>query len=80
MVPYALGQSVEFIKGEGPILSNFNLEKFLDNNKISFTKKLQPIYKAIEITRKKLDKKKSLISFIGAPWTLLIYMLGAKEK
>ena len=26
MVPYALGQSVEFIKGEGPILSNFNLK------------------------------------------------------
>ena len=38
-------------------------------------KKLQPVYKAIEITRKKLDKKKSLISFVGAPWTLLIYML-----
>ena len=38
-----------------------------------------PVYKAIEITRKKLDKKKSLISFVGAPWTLLIYMLGAKR-
>ena len=80
MVPYALGQSVEFIKGEGPILSNFNLKYFFDNNKISFTEKLQPIYKAIELTRKKLDKNKSLISFIGAPWTLLIYMLGAKKN
>jgi uroporphyrinogen decarboxylase len=80
MVPYALGQTVEFIKGQGPILSNFNLEKFLDNDKISFTKKLQPIYKAIEITKKKLDKRKSLISFAGAPWTLLIYMLGAKKN
>ena len=80
MVPYALGQSVEFIKGEGPILSNFNLKIFLDNNKISFTEKLHPVYKAIEITRKKLNKNKSLISFIGAPWTLLIYMLGAKKN
>ena len=35
MVPFALGQTVEFIKGQGPILSNFNLEKFLDNDKIS---------------------------------------------
>ena len=78
MVPYALGQTVEFIKNHGPILSNFNLEKFLSNDKILFTQNLHPVYKAIEITRKKLNKKKSLISFIGAPWTLLVYMLGAK--
>ena len=80
MVPYALGQKVEFVKNQGPILDNFNLEKFLDNDKISFTQKLHPIYKAIEITRKKLDKKKSLLGFVGAPWTLLIYMLGAKSN
>jgi len=78
MVPFALGQKVEFEKNKGPILSNFNLNLFLDNDKISFSQKLHPVYRAIEITRKKLDKKKSLISFVGAPWTLLIYMLGAK--
>jgi uroporphyrinogen decarboxylase len=80
MVPFALGQKVEFIKNKGPILSNFNLKTFLNNDKITFTQKLHPIYKAIEITRKKLNKNKSLISFIGAPWTLLIYMLGAKQS
>ena len=80
MVPYALGQKVEFVKGEGPILSNFNLKLFLNNDKITFSEKLHPVYKAIEITRKKLDKKKSLISFVGAPWTLLIYILGVKNK
>ena len=78
MVPYALGQKVKFIKEHGPQLSTFNLNQFLSNDKISFSQKLHPIYKAIEITRKKLDKKKSLIGFVGAPWTLLIYMLGAK--
>jgi uroporphyrinogen decarboxylase len=80
LVPYALGQDVKFVKDKGPILSEFNLKIFLNNNKISFTQKLNPIYKAIELTRKNLDKKKSLIAFIGAPWTLLIYMLGAKEN
>ena len=67
MVPFALGQKVEFKKNEGPILSNFNLEQFLNNDKISFSQKLHQVYKAIEITRKKLNKEKSLISFVGAP-------------
>ena len=78
MVPYALGQEVKFKKEQGPELSSFNLDVFLNNDKISFSQKLHPVYKAIEITRKKLDKKKSLIGFVGAPWTLLIYMLNAK--
>ena len=80
MVPYALNQKVDFIENKGPILEEFNSKKFLSNNKISFTQKINPVYKAIEKTRKKLDKNKSLIGFIGAPWTLLIYMLGAKES
>ena len=78
LVPYALGQNVNFIKDKGPKLENFNLNKFINNDKIKFTQKLHPVYKAIEKTRKSLNKKKSLIAFIGAPWTLLVYMLGAK--
>ena len=78
MVPYALNQKVEFIKNDGPKLEKFNIKIFLDNNETTFTEKLNPIYKAIEITKKKLNKDKSLISFIGAPWTLLVYMIGAK--
>jgi uroporphyrinogen decarboxylase len=80
LVPYALGQEVNFTKGQGPILSNFELKKFLSNDKINFKKKLHPIYQAIKKTRERLDKEKSLISFVGAPWTLLIYMMGLKES
>ena len=79
MVPYALGQDVKFTKGYGPKLSDFNLNEFLKSEKNDFSDKLSPIYKAIDITRKKLTKTKSLISFIGAPWTLIIYMLNVKE-
>ena len=78
IVPYALGQKVEFIKDMGPKLEEFNFNFFKENNKKSFTKKLQPVYEAISKTRNKLDKEKSLIAFIGAPWTLLIYMLNLK--
>ena len=77
-VPYALGQKVNFVKDMGPKLNQFNFETFKDNDKNSFTQKLEPVYEAIRITRDKLNKEKSLIAFIGAPWTLLVYMLGMK--
>ena len=79
LVPYALGQEVNFVKNEGPNLTKFNLKNFLNNSKEKFTDKLLPIYKAIGKTKKKLNKDKTLISFIGAPWTLLVYMLNLKE-
>jgi len=80
MIPYGLGQKVKFEKDRGPILSSFNLDIFLNNNQKEFTKKLFPIYNAIRETRKNLNKSKSLISFVGAPWTLAIYMLGLKKN
>jgi len=80
MVPYGLGQEIKFEKNNGPILSEFNLNTFLNNDKNIFTKKLNPVYEAIKKTRNNLDKKKSLISFIGAPWTLAVYMLGLKKN
>jgi len=79
MVPYGMGQKITFIKNKGPILSEFNLNNFLKNEISNFNKKLNPIYTAIKKTRKKLDKNKSLISFVGAPWTLIIYMLNLKS-
>ena len=80
MVPYALGQNVEFTKNQGPKLSELDLKILLNMNEKKFNNKLNAVYKSISITRKKLDKEKSLISFIGAPWTLMIYMLNLSKK
>ncbi len=80
LVPYALGQEVKFIKDQGPKLSEFNIEIFLSQNEVEFSQKLNPIYKAIELTRKNLEKEKTLIAFIGAPWTLIVYMLNLKKN
>ena len=78
MVPFGLGQTVTFEKDKGPHLSLFNLENFLNNDPQKFFFKLNPVYEAIKITRNKLQKNKSLISFIGAPWTLIVYMFDLK--
>ena len=80
MVPYGLGQDVKFEKNKGPTLSNFNLDVFLNNDKKKFSLKLNEVYTAINKTRKHLDKTKSLIAFVGAPWTLAVYMLGLKKN
>ena len=79
MTPFALGQEVRFVKDHGPKLDKIDFEKVLDVNEIEFTKKLDQVYNSINITRKKLDSDKSLIGFVGAPWTLLVYMLNLKK-
>ena len=78
MIPYALGQKVEFKKGVGPILGDINLDTIVNTDPVDFVKSLLPIYKGIEEVKKKI-KSKSLIGFVGAPWTLLLYMLNKKS-
>ena len=75
MIPYGLGQQVEFKKGIGPILGDINLDKIVKTDPIDFVQKLLPVYKGIEKVKKNL-KNKPLIGFVGAPWTLLLYMLN----
>ena len=59
MVPFALGQEVEFVKNMGPRLGELDLKLLTNDNKNCFIKKLQPVYEAIHITRKKLNKSYS---------------------
>ena len=75
MIPYGLGQQVEFKKGIGPILGNINLDEIIKTDSINFVKKLLPVYKGIEKVKSNL-KEKNLIGFVGAPWTLLLYMIN----
>ena len=80
MLPYGLGQKVEFKKNFGPMLGEVNLNNFLTISEKSFSSKLSPIYKSINITSKnKLINKKDLIGFVGAPWTILVYILNKES-
>tara|TARA_Y100000590_G_scaffold357084_1_gene411731 strand:+ start:19 stop:1029 length:1011 start_codon:yes stop_codon:yes gene_type:complete len=78
MIPYGLGQKVEFIKGTGPILGEIDIDKIINTEPEDFTKKLAPVYEGIEKVKSNL-KNKNLIGFVGAPWTLLLYMLNRQS-
>ena len=80
LVPFALGQSVKFKKDFGPLLGEIDFNKMSKTNEIQFIDKLKPVYNAIKKTKNKEElKNKDLIGFVGAPWTILIYMLNQKS-
>ena len=77
MLPYGLDQKVNFKKNFGPELGPIDLDKISNKKEIDFLKKLFPIYKTINKVKKNpLIKNKDLIGFVGAPWTLLVYMIN----
>jgi uroporphyrinogen decarboxylase len=46
----------------------------------NFVEKIFPIYKAIEkVSNNEITKNKNTIGFVGAPWTLLVYMINQQS-
>ena len=77
MLPFGLNQKVEFKKDFGPQLGNLNLEEMSKLDEIDFIEKLYPVYKSIKkVSQSKIMINKDLIGFVGAPWTLLVYMIN----
>ena len=76
MIPYGLGQEVEFKKGHGPELGD--PDKILNVSSEDFIKKITPVYEGIKQVKKEI-KEKNLIGFVGAPWTLLVYILNKQS-
>ena len=80
MLPYGLNQKIEFKKNFGPILGELNLEEISNFNEDDFTERIKPVYKAINLVNNhKLTKNKATIGFVGAPWTLLVYMINKQS-
>ena len=77
MIPYGMNQEVNFEKNIGPKLGDLSIDKIKEIDEGSFTQRLNPIYKAISQTsRSDLLNNKDLIGFVGAPWTILVYMIN----
>ena len=80
MLPYGLGQKVKFEKNFGPKLENLDLKKIAKLDEIDFVEKIYPVYKAIKkVSSDPIVKDKNTIGFVGAPWTLLVYMINLKS-
>ena len=80
MLPYGLKQKVEFKKNFGPILGDINLSEISKLDEIDFVERIYPVYKAISLVKNNpITKNKSTIGFVGAPWTLLVYMINKQS-
>ena len=80
MLPYGLNQTVEFKKNVGPLLGNFDLKEISNIEEVEFVEKLSSVYKLIKlVSNSQFTKNKTTIGFVGAPWTLLVYIINKKS-
>ena len=56
------------------------MDKINKIDEIDFVEKIYPVYKAIkQVSNNDITKNKSTIGFVGAPWTLLVYMINKQS-
>ena len=80
MLPHGLNQKVEFKKNFGPSLGKININEMSKIDEVDFVEKIYPVYKTIKkISNDDSVKNKNTIGFVGAPWTLLVYMINQQS-
>ena len=80
MLPFGLGQKVEFEKNFGPKLGKLNLNEVSKIDDMDFVEKISPVYKAIKkVSLEVSANNKNTIGFVGAPWTLLVYIINQQS-
>jgi uroporphyrinogen decarboxylase len=77
IVPYAMGQDLTFLAGEGPHLS----PKLADAALATLTavpERLAPIYETVRKVRAALTPEQTMLGFAGSPWTNATYMVAGE--
>ena len=82
IVPFACGQHLTFVAGEGP-----RLTPTLHSGRIRDLKpemqRLQPIYETVRKVKADLSPETTFLGFAGSPWTVATYMVagqGSREQ
>ena len=77
IVPFAIGQNLTFVTGEGPRLTpplaGGGFEELTP-----YPARLDPIYETVRKVSAALDPDKTLIGFAGSPWTVATYMIAGQ--
>ena len=80
MLPYGLDQNVEFKKDFGPILGQLDLNKISKVKEFDFVERVKQVYEIIKnVSSDDILTNKNTIGFVGAPWTILVYMINQQS-
>jgi uroporphyrinogen decarboxylase len=77
IVPYAMGQELEFLAGEGPHLSPRLVDTTLSSLH-AVPDRLKPIYETVKLVKTMLPADKTMLGFAGSPWTVATYMVAGE--
>ena len=77
IVPYAMGQDLAFLAGEGPRLSPPLIDAALGALE-AVPERLLPIYRTVALVRDQLGPETTLLGFAGSPWTVATYMVAGE--
>jgi uroporphyrinogen decarboxylase len=77
IVPYAMGQDLEFLVGEGPHLSPRLVDASLESLS-AVPERLTPIYETVKLVKAALPADKTMLGFAGSPWTVATYMVAGE--
>jgi uroporphyrinogen decarboxylase len=77
IVPFAIGQNLSFVAGEGPRLTPPLISAELDSLTPNFTR-FEAIYETVRKVKGRLKPETALIGFAGSPWTVATYMVAGQ--
>jgi uroporphyrinogen decarboxylase len=77
IVPYAMGQNLEFLAGEGPRMSPRLVDTALSALS-AVPQRLDAIYATVAGVRAALAPETTLLGFAGSPWTIATYMVAGE--
>ena len=82
IVPFAIGQNLSFVAGEGPRLTPTMLDARIRDLEPQM-QRLRPIYETVRRVKADLSPETTFLGFAGSPWTVATYMIvgqGSREQ